>query len=228
MQPSFVVGKYPKAALKVKMFCSYLLNAQNSTEARQTLPIEGCWYELTIRKCCICQDMRFKELTQETPTCKMWNSNLFYWFSFYFVCRGVIVLENKTFIIEPVSGHDNEAHFIYRVENLRLTQGDCGHGFNMTSVFFKNHIKNPFQSSRTRVRAALSGFIKLVFIPLLSAVETEFQCCLGVRSWFGVVFISVVNKKAGHLTQHHQTGKSARLDPVPEGIALDLTHFICT
>lgn len=137
------------------------------------------------------------------------------------------MLENKTFVIEPASGRDSKAHFIYRVENLRLTQGDCGHGFNMTSVPLENHIKNPFQSFHTRVRTALSGFIMLGFMALSIAVETQFQCCIGVRSGFGVVFISAVNKKTGRLTQHHQTGKSARLDPVPEGIALDLTHFIC-
>lgn len=138
------------------------------------------------------------------------------------------MLQNETFVIEPASGCDSEAHFIYRVENLRLTQGDCGHGFNMTSVPLENHMKNPFQSFHTRVRTALSGFIKLDFIALLLAVEMGFQCCTGVRLWFDGVFISVVNTKTGHLTQHHQTGTSARLDPVPEGIALDLTHFICT
>uniref|UniRef100_A0A671UNZ6 ADAM metallopeptidase domain 12 n=1 Tax=Sparus aurata TaxID=8175 RepID=A0A671UNZ6_SPAAU len=51
--------------------------------------------------------------------------------------RGFIALENKTFIIEPVPGHDNGTHIIYRVEELRLTPGDCGHGFNMSSVFQK-------------------------------------------------------------------------------------------
>uniref|UniRef100_H3D739 ADAM metallopeptidase domain 12 n=1 Tax=Tetraodon nigroviridis TaxID=99883 RepID=H3D739_TETNG len=88
--------------------------------------------------------------------------------------RGVIVLENKTFIIEPVSGHDNEAHFIYRVENLRLTQGDCGHGFNMTSVFFKNHIKNPFQSSRTRHKRQTQRTTKYVEL-IIVADNREFQ-----------------------------------------------------
>uniref|UniRef100_A0A3Q4MX41 ADAM metallopeptidase domain 12b n=1 Tax=Neolamprologus brichardi TaxID=32507 RepID=A0A3Q4MX41_NEOBR len=41
--------------------------------------------------------------------------------------RGFIALENKTFIIEPVSGDDIGVHFIYRVEELRLTPGTCGH-----------------------------------------------------------------------------------------------------
>lgn len=71
------------------------------------------------------------------------------------LCRGFIALENKTFIIEPVSGHDNGAHFIYRVEELKLTPGACGHGFNMSSVAPENHIKSPFQSFHTRVRLVL-------------------------------------------------------------------------
>lgn len=70
----------------------------------------------------------------------------------YCLCRGFIALENKTFIIEPVPGHDNGTHIIYRVEELRLTPGDCGHGFNMSSVAPENQIKNPFQSFHTRVR----------------------------------------------------------------------------
>lgn len=64
----------------------------------------------------------------------------------------------------------------------------------MTSVPLENHIKNPFHSFHTRVRAAMSDFITLDFIALLLAVE--FQCCIWVRLWFGFVFISVVNKKS--------------------------------
>lgn len=33
---------------------------------------------------------------------------------------------------------------------------------------------------------------------------------------------------AGHLTKFQQTGKPTRLDKFPEGVALGLTHFICT
>lgn len=93
------------------------------------------------------------------------------------------MLENRTFLIEPASRRDNEAHFIYRVENLRLTQGDCGHGFNMTSVPLENHIKNPFHSFHTRVRAALSAFIKLDFIALLLAVVLN-RCQIVICFYF--------------------------------------------
>lgn len=73
-------------------------------------------------------------------------------------CRGFIALDNRTFIIEPASGRDNDAHLIYRVEKLALTQGDCGHGFNISSIAAENHIRNPFQSFRTRVRLQWFGF----------------------------------------------------------------------
>lgn len=82
------------------------------------------------------------------------------------LCRGFIALENKTFIIEPVSSHDSDAHFIYRVEKLRLTQGDCGHGFNMSSITSENYIKSPFQSFHTRVRLALSVFCQQAYASL--------------------------------------------------------------
>uniref|UniRef100_A0A7N6B888 ADAM metallopeptidase domain 12 n=1 Tax=Anabas testudineus TaxID=64144 RepID=A0A7N6B888_ANATE len=58
---------------------------------------------------------------------------------FCYLCRGFIALENKTFIIEPVSGHDTGAHFIYRVEELRLTPGACGHDFNTICVVMQNN-----------------------------------------------------------------------------------------
>ncbi|XP_076599256.1 disintegrin and metalloproteinase domain-containing protein 12 isoform X2 [Chaetodon auriga] len=88
--------------------------------------------------------------------------------------RGFIALENKTFIIEPVSGRDNCAHFIYRVEELRLTPGDCGHGFNMSSVAPENHIKSPFQSFHTRHKRHAQKTTKYVEL-IIVADNREFQ-----------------------------------------------------
>lgn len=82
---------------------------------------------------------------------------------FCYLCRGFIALENKTFIIEPVSGHDTGAHFIYRVEELRLTPGACGHDFNTSSVVPESHIKSPFQSFHARVRLVLYIFLFVCF-----------------------------------------------------------------
>ncbi|CAK6953103.1 disintegrin and metalloproteinase domain-containing protein 12 [Scomber scombrus] len=88
--------------------------------------------------------------------------------------RGFIALENKTFIIEPVSGHDTGAHFIYRVEELRMTPGACGHGFNMSSVAPENHIKSPFQSFHSRHKRHTQQTTKYVEL-IIVADNREFQ-----------------------------------------------------
>lgn len=69
-----------------------------------------------------------------------------------FLRRGFVALENKTFVIEPVRRHGNDTHLVYRVEKLAMTQGDCGHGFNMSSVPSEDQIRNPFRFFRSRVR----------------------------------------------------------------------------
>ncbi|XP_054874838.1 disintegrin and metalloproteinase domain-containing protein 12 isoform X2 [Amphiprion ocellaris] len=88
--------------------------------------------------------------------------------------RGFIALENKTFIIEPMSGRDTGAHSIYRVEELRLTPGACGHGFNMSSVAPENHIKSPFQSFHTRHKRHTQKTTKYVEL-IIVADNREFQ-----------------------------------------------------
>lgn len=92
------------------------------------------------------------------------------------LCRGFIALENKTFIIEPVSGNDTGAHFIYRVEELKMTPGACGHGFNMSSVAPENHIKSPFQSFHSRVR--LSYYVVFITKLVLEPLESHFKATL--------------------------------------------------
>ncbi|XP_062257686.1 disintegrin and metalloproteinase domain-containing protein 12 [Platichthys flesus] len=88
--------------------------------------------------------------------------------------RGFIALENKTFIIEPASGQSDGSHFIYRVEELRLTQGSCGHGFNMSSVAPEKQIKSPFQSFHTRHKRHAQKTTKYVEL-IIVADNREFQ-----------------------------------------------------
>ncbi|XP_029926951.1 disintegrin and metalloproteinase domain-containing protein 12 [Myripristis murdjan] len=88
--------------------------------------------------------------------------------------RGFIVLENKTFIIEPASDSDNGTHLIYRVEELSLTPGSCGHGFNMSSVAPENNIINPFQSFSTRHKRHAQKTTKYVEL-IIVADNREFQ-----------------------------------------------------
>lgn len=105
-------------------------------------------------KTCLCCSIRRRHIWSISALDQLQYAFKIFFLSFffsYFLCRGFIVLENKTFIIEPVSGHHTGAHFIYRVEELRLTTGACGHGFNLSSVAPENQIKSPFQSFHTRV-----------------------------------------------------------------------------
>ncbi|KAF3841975.1 hypothetical protein F7725_023926 [Dissostichus mawsoni] len=85
--------------------------------------------------------------------------------------RGFIALENKTFIIEPKPGHDNGAHFIYRVEELALTQGACGHGFNISSVALKTTSKAPFNPSTRGHTQKTTKYVELIIV----ADNREFQ-----------------------------------------------------
>ncbi|KAG7512547.1 disintegrin and metalloproteinase domain-containing protein 12-like isoform X2 [Solea senegalensis] len=88
--------------------------------------------------------------------------------------RGFIALENKTFIMEPESGRDAGSHFIYRVEELRLTPGACGHGFNVSSVAPEDHITSPFQSFHTRHKRHAQKTTKYVEL-IIVADNREFQ-----------------------------------------------------
>ncbi|XP_034040247.1 disintegrin and metalloproteinase domain-containing protein 12 [Thalassophryne amazonica] len=88
--------------------------------------------------------------------------------------RGFIALENKTFIIEPASGYDSDTHFIYRVEELKLTPGTCGHGFNMSSDIPKKHVINPLQYFHTRPKRHAQKTTKYVEL-IIVADNREFQ-----------------------------------------------------
>ncbi|KAG7254751.1 hypothetical protein CRUP_029749, partial [Coryphaenoides rupestris] len=63
--------------------------------------------------------------------------------------RGFIALDNQTLVLEPAPGR-NDTHFIYRLEDLDLTPGTCGHGFNVTSPAPGDGQGNPFRSFGTR------------------------------------------------------------------------------
>uniref|UniRef100_A0A8C7LJ53 ADAM metallopeptidase domain 12 n=1 Tax=Oncorhynchus kisutch TaxID=8019 RepID=A0A8C7LJ53_ONCKI len=88
-----------------------------------------------------------------------------------FSSRGFISLQNKTFILEPSLYQDNNKHIIYRGENLNLSPGTCGHGFNMSSVTPDNHLRSPFRTFSTRVRLKTTKYVELVIV----ADNREFQ-----------------------------------------------------
>uniref|UniRef100_A0A8V0XGA3 ADAM metallopeptidase domain 12 n=2 Tax=Gallus gallus TaxID=9031 RepID=A0A8V0XGA3_CHICK len=47
--------------------------------------------------------------------------------------RGIIVFENKSYILEPLEGATNE-HKIYRAENLEIIPGSCGHQLDISAT----------------------------------------------------------------------------------------------
>ncbi|XP_056147608.1 disintegrin and metalloproteinase domain-containing protein 12 [Lampris incognitus] len=88
--------------------------------------------------------------------------------------RGFITLENKTFLIEPLSDADRSTHFIYQVGDLDLTPGSCGHGFNMSSIASDSHLSSPFQSFSTRHKRHTQKTTKYVEL-IIVADNREFQ-----------------------------------------------------
>uniref|UniRef100_A0A8C4P498 ADAM metallopeptidase domain 12 n=1 Tax=Dromaius novaehollandiae TaxID=8790 RepID=A0A8C4P498_DRONO len=50
-----------------------------------------------------------------------------------FGLRGIIVFENKSYILEPLEGAAGE-HKIYRSENLKIAPGSCGHHLDLSAL----------------------------------------------------------------------------------------------
>uniref|UniRef100_A0A8C7Z7P9 ADAM metallopeptidase domain 12b n=1 Tax=Oryzias sinensis TaxID=183150 RepID=A0A8C7Z7P9_9TELE len=88
--------------------------------------------------------------------------------------RGLIAVENKTFVIEPVSGHADGAHLIYHVEELKLAPGACGHSFNGSSAAPQTHINQPFQAFHKRDKRNTQKTTKYVEL-IIVADNREFQ-----------------------------------------------------
>ncbi|XP_061767542.1 disintegrin and metalloproteinase domain-containing protein 12-like isoform X2 [Nerophis ophidion] len=88
--------------------------------------------------------------------------------------RGFIALENKAFMVEPASGQEVGVHYIYRAEELPLTQGDCGHGFNVSSVAPEDYLRKPFQSFHSRHKRHTQKTTKYVEL-IIVADNREFQ-----------------------------------------------------
>lgn len=47
--------------------------------------------------------------------------------------RGIIVFENKSYVLEPLEGATSE-HKIYQAENLKITPGSCGHQLDISAM----------------------------------------------------------------------------------------------
>ncbi|XP_019358530.1 PREDICTED: disintegrin and metalloproteinase domain-containing protein 12 isoform X3 [Gavialis gangeticus] len=86
--------------------------------------------------------------------------------------RGIIVFENKTYILEPLEGATNE-HKIYRAENLKIGPGSCGHHFNISGITVDDTAQSSqaFTSRHKRETLKMTKYVELVIV----ADNREFQ-----------------------------------------------------
>ncbi|XP_031674045.1 disintegrin and metalloproteinase domain-containing protein 12-like, partial [Oncorhynchus kisutch] len=92
---------------------------------------------------------------------------------------GFISLENRSYVLEPSTDPSSGSHRIYRSEQLNLTPGSCGHGFNISLVHgdtqnSHNQSDSPFGASSTRQRRHTQSTTKYVEL-IIVADNREFQ-----------------------------------------------------
>ncbi|KAJ8264467.1 hypothetical protein GJAV_G00149500 [Gymnothorax javanicus] len=88
--------------------------------------------------------------------------------------RGFIALEDKAFVLEPAFFPDNFTHLIYRGENLNVSPGTCGHGYNISDVL-TDYMGGPFQhfisTRHKRHTQKTTKYVELIIV----ADNREFQ-----------------------------------------------------
>ncbi|XP_075360465.1 disintegrin and metalloproteinase domain-containing protein 12 isoform X1 [Mycteria americana] len=86
--------------------------------------------------------------------------------------RGIIVFENKSYILEPLEGATSE-HKIYRAENLKIAPGSCGHQLDISATRADdNDTSHHSQAGRyKRETLKTTKYVELVIV----ADNREFQ-----------------------------------------------------
>uniref|UniRef100_H3C6K7 ADAM metallopeptidase domain 12 n=1 Tax=Tetraodon nigroviridis TaxID=99883 RepID=H3C6K7_TETNG len=87
--------------------------------------------------------------------------------------KGLISLEDTSYVLEPSSDHTDGTHWIYTAEHLRLAGGTCGHDFN-TSSSVEDAVSSPFKTSaqgHKRHVQATTKYVELIIV----ADNREFQ-----------------------------------------------------
>ncbi|KAM6306063.1 disintegrin and metalloproteinase domain-containing protein 12 isoform 2-T2 [Aegotheles albertisi] len=86
--------------------------------------------------------------------------------------RGIIVFENKSYILEPLEGATSE-HKIYPAENLKIAPGSCGHQLDISAMRAgDNDTSHHFQAGRyKRETLKTTKYVELVIV----ADNREFQ-----------------------------------------------------
>lgn len=92
-------------------------------------------------------------------------THVYYVFKMFSVCivciyRGLISLEDKVYVLEPLPDENSITHRIYRGEHFKLQRGTCGHGHNISQpTEFFNTTGNDFNSHSSRVSRVSSTFL---------------------------------------------------------------------
>uniref|UniRef100_A0A8B9QH85 ADAM metallopeptidase domain 12 n=1 Tax=Apteryx owenii TaxID=8824 RepID=A0A8B9QH85_APTOW len=86
--------------------------------------------------------------------------------------RGIIVFENKSYILEPLEGAASE-HKIYRSENLKIAPGSCGHHLDLSTMRADDtpHHSQAFAGRYKRETLKTTKYVELVIV----ADNREFQ-----------------------------------------------------
>ncbi|KAM6330307.1 disintegrin and metalloproteinase domain-containing protein 12 isoform 2-T2 [Podargus strigoides] len=86
--------------------------------------------------------------------------------------RGIIVFENKSYILEPLEGAASE-HKIYRAENLKIAPGSCGHQLDISAMRAENNDTSHHSQAGRYKRETLktTKYVELVIV----ADNREFQ-----------------------------------------------------
>ncbi|KAJ6668962.1 hypothetical protein lerEdw1_007771 [Lerista edwardsae] len=86
--------------------------------------------------------------------------------------RGLILFEDKAYMLEPLEGAGTE-HIIYRAVNLKLASGSCGHHHNISGITLEGAVlpTQMFLSRHKREALKSTKYVELVIV----ADNREFQ-----------------------------------------------------
>uniref|UniRef100_A0A8C9L650 ADAM metallopeptidase domain 12 n=1 Tax=Pavo cristatus TaxID=9049 RepID=A0A8C9L650_PAVCR len=84
--------------------------------------------------------------------------------------RGIIVFENKSYVLEPLEGATSE-HKIYRAENLEIVPGSCGHQLDVSATRAADTSHRSQAGRYKRETLKTTKYVELVIV----ADNREFQ-----------------------------------------------------
>ncbi|XP_073671096.1 disintegrin and metalloproteinase domain-containing protein 12 isoform X2 [Paramisgurnus dabryanus] len=89
--------------------------------------------------------------------------------------RGLILLEDKVYVLEPMQDGNNSTHRIYRGEHFKFNRGTCGHGDNISyPIDFFNTTRTDFNSYSSRIKREAQSSTKHVEL-IIVADNREYQ-----------------------------------------------------